>query len=1123
MVFFCLFFSSLNAQWVIPSIPGPGPNSAASIGNNCFNLTTAGIQRGVVWNSNTINLNAAFDISFSTRFNTFGADGLALVLQSIGTNAYGAGGNALGYADAIPADINYSAISPSIAFELDTWDNSPVGVADIVSDHIAIHQNGNTSIALAGPISARPGNLDVTDNVCRYMRVTWNPATTTIRVYYDGNLRLTSNINIINTVFGGNPNVYWGFTGSSGGIAMQIQICVDANFAEAGPDRAVCENDTVQFAGSGGTSYSWTPIGNLNNPNIPNPIFTGNTPGNTQMFVDVTNVLGCVSRDSMLVTVAPRPSSITNGPFTTCIGSTLNVGAAAIPNYSYQWSPPTYLNNINTANPLFNANAQGIHPLQLIVIDNSTALGCRDTAITTVTVLDTPSVSLSASNASICIGQSTTISANGSGGGPFTFAWSTGAVGNNISTTAPGNYSVTVTGGNSCTATSSITISSLPSPIVNIGNDTTVCAGQALNLDAGSGFSNYVWNNGSSAQINPVVIAGNYTVTVTDGNGCIGIDSLLVTNFPISSVSIGPDTAICTGDSLQLLANPGFITYAWSNGTILPSTLVYVAGSYAVTVTDGNGCIAQDSMILGLNPLPNVNLGPDIVQCTGTAATLDAGAGFTTYNWSNGANTQTINSPNPGSFSVTVSNNLGCLASDTINFSWQGSLPVALIPDTSICDGDSILLDAGFPGATFVWSNGANSQQIFVNQAGQYGVTVTDPFGCMGNDSFFLSLNRIPAAYLGGDTSICLGTSLLLDAGNSASTYIWSTGQNSQQILVNSTGNYAVTVTNAFGCSTNDSINLAILPIPQPNLGPDLSRCPNDSSLLDPQITGTNYLWSNGSTTNTLITNQAGTFWVQVSDNNNCIGTDTINIVQLPSPIVDFDTLLANYCVSDPSVLLIGSPGGGTFSSNANAGVFSAQNLGVGSHTISYTFTDSIGCQGISIQSTNVVALPSQALAGPDLSTNGPINLAGNFPSIGNGHWEMLSGNGTFSSIFDPNASFEANGDGTIILSWVIENAPCPANRDTLQIIFESLVIPSGFSPNGDGVNDQFVIRGLEKYPEAKLSIFNRWGEKVWHKENYRNDWLGTNAENQPLSDDTYYYILEFGGKQSSSFLVLKR
>jgi gliding motility-associated-like protein len=262
-----------------------------------------------------------------------------------------------------------------------------------------------------------------------------------------------------------------------------------------------------------------------------------------------------------------------------------------------------------------------------------------------------------------------------------------------------------------------------------------------------------------------------------------------------------------------------------------------------------------------------------------------------------------------------------------------------------------------------------------------------------------------------------------------------------------------------------------------------------------------------------------------VIDSNGCINADTMVLRFSPIFMATVSGLGASYCISDSAAQLTATPAGGIFLGNVSAtGLFTPSLAGAGLHTIKYAFTDSIGCSQFDTVITVVSPLPSIAQAGPDLIGGESLQLAGNTPQVGTGVWSLVGGSGgLLSNPLDPQATISQLAGGTYSLVWTISNPPCPASADTLRITVEGISLPNGFSPNGDGVNDLFVIGGIAAYREAKLSIFNRWGNVVWSAESYANQWDGRSNDGQVLVEDTYYAILSYGSKMTNTFVVLKR
>jgi hypothetical protein len=213
---------------------------------------------------------------------------------------------------------------------------------------------------------------------------------------------------------------------------------------------------------------------------------------------------------------------------------------------------------------------------------------------------------------------------------------------------------------------------------------------------------------------------------------------------------------------------------------------------------------------LTINTPPTVSLGNDITQCGGTV-TLNAGNPGSTYLWSNSATTQTITVNASGTYSVVVTDANGCTGTDAINITINPPPAVSLGNDITQCGG-TVTLNAGNPGSTYLWSNSATTQTITVSN-GTYSVVVTDVNGCTGTDTINITINVPPTVSLGNDTTQCAGT-VMLDAGNPGSTYLWNNASTTQTITVSSSGAYSVIVTDVNGCTGTDTLNVTINPLP---------------------------------------------------------------------------------------------------------------------------------------------------------------------------------------------------------------------------------------------------------------------------------------------------------------------
>ncbi|MFN8397901.1 MAG: PKD domain-containing protein [Bacteroidia bacterium] len=420
-------------------------------------------------------------------------------------------------------------------------------------------------------------------------------------------------------------------------------------------------------------------------------------------------------------------------------------------------------------------------------------------------------------------------------------------------------------------------------PVCNLGPDTLICGGDSLVLDAGP-FAAFQWSPGGQTTRYKTINmfnTGMHIVKVTDVNGFYDFDSIFV-NLSNPLLNIGPDSSICPGDSVLLDAQlHNGATYVWNTNATSQSIYALNSGTYWVEITDSVGCQKTDSMHLTVLIPPSLNLGNDTTVCSNTPVVLNAGFGptGTVYQWNSGANTQVLVVTSSGQYSASVTTPGGCAAVDTVQIFHYPSPSVSLGPNRTECG--AYTLDAG-PGATsYHWSTNATSQTISNTTGGNYGVTVTNQFGCVAIDDVTITMGTVPTVSLGADTLLCNGQSLPLNAGNSGGTYLWSTGATTQSINVSAAGTYIVNVTNVQGCTGRDTITVSVSSLAV-NLGPNTSICDNGTQTLNAGNPGMTYAWSTGANTQMVTVSQPGTYSVTVTDQLGCSAGDVIILSQVP-------------------------------------------------------------------------------------------------------------------------------------------------------------------------------------------------------------------------------------------------
>ncbi len=495
------------------------------------------------------------------------------------------------------------------------------------------------------------------------------------------------------------------------------------------------------------------------------------------------------------------------------------------------------------------------------------------------------------------------------------FLWGGGQSTPQILIDSTNTYSVTVTDSNNCRATDSLVVTINENPSYPFNNDTiNQCSYDTLNaLNPGS---TYNWSTNEVTQTIVPPTSGTYLVDITSPDGCTISDAITVGLWADAVAQLGPDTTFCLGAGATLNAGngPNGTTYSWSSGATSQVILVSAPGTYTVTVTTPQGCIASDEIVMNALLAPVVELGQNRTECD--QFTLDAGTGGATYIWSTNATTQTISSTSPGTYTVTVTNSDGCQSVDSVSIALGTTPPVNLGPNQILCANDVVILDAGYPGFDHLWSDASTNQTLTVNSAGTYLVQVTDPqTGCTGLDSVSISQSFV-SVDLGPDFALCDGFTAMLDAGTTPSGYLWGDGSTSQTYNVTQPGTYTVQVTDAGGCIDEDTIVVTGRGLPVANFTSPASVPMLQSIAFTDQsgasVTSWSWDFGDGQTStqqNPTHSYQAiGTFNVCLTVNDGFCSATRCQSVQVGNPVGIADEIFVN------SVDVYPNPNNGSFS-----------------------------------------------------------------------------------------------------------------------------------------------------------------------------------------------------------------
>lgn len=402
--------------------------------------------------------------------------------------------------------------------------------------------------------------------------------------------------------------------------------------------------------------------------------------------------------------------------------------------------------------------------------------------------------------------------------------------------------------------------------------DTIVCGGTPVTLTA-HGNGPFQWATaaapGNILSTSPTFTPspGQTSTYYAYGTGDTGIYTVYVLPTP-APINLGPDTAYCEGDFVQLIAaQTGNIHYLWQDQTDNHTYYPTQTGTYWVQASIGN-CHVSDTVVLSFST-PEAHLPGDTILCQGQTLLLDATWPQAHYLWDDGHTgpTQTIHQTGTYSVQVSIGN---CTDTDEIQVTVTPYPVPDLGPDRTVCDNALPLLDATRPGATYVWQNGSTAATYPVTQAGQYWVNVSlGP--CTATDSVYITLIPAPQVSLGPDTLPCKGDTLWLDATGADLTYLWNDASPLAVRPVSQSGTYAVQVTHSNGCTDVDSITVTYIDPPHVQFT-DSTLCRGDVWLLDIQTPLGSYLWQDKTEDPTYYIQHEGVYWASI---NNPCGSDS--------------------------------------------------------------------------------------------------------------------------------------------------------------------------------------------------------------------------------------------------------
>jgi len=758
-----------------------------------------------------------------------------------------------------------------------------------------------------------------------------------------------------------------------------------------GPGSAICNGQQAQLNVTGvpGATYLWSPAGSLNNPTSATPIATptvtttygvsamnGSCPGGPA-FVTVT-----VNQ----IPVAPIAGS--NSP--ACTGSTLTLSADTISGATYNWTGPNGFSSALQNPVIINVTALNAGTYSV----TATVNGCTGPAGTTsVTINPTPSSTLLQNNVSCFGGSNGSASVVASGGTPaFTYLWSNAQTTSSATGLIAGGYNATITDSKGCKVITAVSITQPVAPLSSSSSQTNVSCFGGSNGTAsviptgGTAPYSYLWSNGQTASTATGLIAGNYSITSTDLNGCTNVTAITITQPAVLSSNVSQTNVSCYGGnngsalvSAPSGGTPGY-TYMWSNGQISSSITELVIGTYSLTVTDAKGCTVVASATITQPTAPlTYTTSQTNVSCFGGnngSASIIAAGGTPAYSylWLPGNQTSdNISNLTMGTYTITVTDAKGCTAIGFITITQPAVLAVSFINQTNVScfagNNGSVTANAsgGIQNYTYLWIPGnVTTSAINTIPEGTYTVTVTDNQSCQVQNNVTItqpiaalsvSVSSIPTSCNGGANG---SVSSAPSGGTGPYSYNWIPGNyTTQNVSSLSAGNYTVTVTDSKLCTISNSITID-QPLPIVLItGTVNSTCGLANGTAFVSVSGGiipyTYQWSpNGGNNDTAKNLFSGAYTVLVTDANACNSPQSLNVNDNNSPTVTIISKTNVICNGGSTGTASAGISGGTgpFTYNWTPyGGNSPNAVGLIAGTYTLTVTDANGCQSLATTS----------------------------------------------------------------------------------------------------------------------------------------------------------------------------
>lgn len=628
-------------------------------------------------------------------------------------------------------------------------------------------------------------------------------------------------------------------------------------------DSLLCSGSTIEL--SIPTSYS-------------NIVWSGGTPlinAPGTYSVSATDTFGCSVQDTITISGVNTISAKITGDTILC--GTDPISLSADESFqTYRWNTGENTQNISI-------QTQGTYILE--TIDSN---GCPSIDSIFIPFFPAPQPQMVAPPI-ICEGLETVLILTN----PYaSYLWSDGSDSSALIVSKAGNYAVTVTDNNGCEGDTSFFVNLIPAPQFQIQGSFSFCTDSSTTLSVPFGFNQYLWSTGETDSIIKIDTAGTYYIDITNSQGCTTRETFEVQETKAKSPVIDSNMILCTGDTLWIDLGFTFKSYTWNGvptGNIFP---IISQGTYNVEVEDDSGCKATGKVEVTETSAAAIEIKGDTLVCpqleNPLAVSSTSLGQIQSFEWSDGQQGNPIKTIGGGTFSVITTDINGCRAKDSIVVSEKAVPMIDFIGNPYFCPGDSTQITIiASSSVNLLWPhNGDTSSRIFLNQARTYEVQVVENIsgGCSFKKTINIEEKPTPTFEILGDKGICPGSFTQLTTDSPFPKYLWSNGDSTPSIQLDSAGLYELTITDTFGCQATDTFSIFNYPAPNFNaIGPS-QVCREEEFVFSLDQIFPSIVWNDTFYSEFFTGIGGGTLKVTVIDSNQCKDSLSIAVQEFPIP-----------------------------------------------------------------------------------------------------------------------------------------------------------------------------------------------------------------------------------------------